>query len=114
MFVIFYTYNVHYILQVTPNRLSELQYQHGSTNTSDSGSNNGEFKRSASARLHRNKKNYPDMFHNQSDLGGMHDESRKKEQVIMELNDIVMYRTVVLKIVENLKTTQNFEHNLQK
>ncbi len=56
----------------TPNRMNL------GNNNDDSDSIAGEFRRSASARLHRNKRNYPsDLFNNSA----MDDESRKKEQV---------------------------------
>ena len=51
---------------------------------------NGEFKRSASARLHRNKRNYPDIFGEQnfvmasgvsSHNENMPEDNRRKEQV---------------------------------
>ena len=52
----------------------------------------GEFKRSASARLHRNKRNYPDIFGEQnfvaasaisSHNGNMPEDNRRKEQVMI-------------------------------
>ncbi len=57
---------------VTPNRLGEHHYNHDS----------GEFKRSASARLHRNKRNNPDAFNQTGE--GM-DDTRKKEQVLYKV-----------------------------
>ena len=52
----------------------------------------GEFKRSASARLHRNKRNYPDIFGEQnfvaasgvlSHNGNIPEDNRRKEQVMI-------------------------------
>ena len=61
---------------VTPNRLSETN---NGLNHSDTGSM-GEFRRTASARLHRNKKNYPaDIFNSSGDNSA--EDSKKKEQV---------------------------------
>ena len=73
---------------VTPNRLSEKYREQMMGLEGSDGS--GEFKRSASARLHRNKKNYPEMINQsvdqQQQQHGMED-SRKKEQVNKK-NDI--------------------------
>lgn len=62
------------------------------------GGGSGEFKRSASARLHRNKKNYPEML-NQSEQQQQHqhhglEDSKKKEQVRDESSVAIVWLLV--------------------
>eukprot|EP00094_Tigriopus_californicus_P005665 TCALIF_05460-PA protein Name:"Similar to PLEKHA5 Pleckstrin homology domain-containing family A member 5 (Homo sapiens)" AED:0.06 eAED:0.06 QI:44/1/0.71/1/0.83/1/7/0/1094 len=84
---------------VTPNRLSE-QY-HGS-NGSDYGT--GEFRRSASARLHRNKKNYPEMLNN-SDLGP--EDNKKKEQREESMKRLLEWKQRMLQSPLTRKSSRN-------
>ena len=63
---------------MTPNRFTAAEMMAVKRQQQESGDvAEGEFRRSASARLHRNKRNNPEMFQNQPE----NDDSKRKEQV---------------------------------
>merc|ERR1711899_613961 len=76
----------------------------------------GEFKRSASARLHRNKRNYPDIFGDQSVFaesgaqmqnGNIPEDSRRKEQREESMKRLLEWKQRMLQSPLTRKSSRN-------
>ena len=73
----------------------------------------GEFKRSASARLHRNKRNYPDIFGEQNLLiaqmqtGNIPEDSRRKEQREESMKRLLEWKQRMLQSPLTRKSSRN-------
>jgi hypothetical protein len=84
----------HRLESVTPNRLVS-DYGDDTARLAGTDDSAGEFRRSSSARLHRNKRNHSDLFE-QIQFG--QEESRRKEQVRGRCYDFYFFRKILEKL----------------